>query len=650
YNRRAKDPRFERLTFCLLGVAAPTDLIRDTRMTPFNIGRRIELTDFTLDEAAPLEPNPPAGGLGRILYWTGGHPYLTQRLCQAIAEDALAQQKPTIENQDVDRLCEDLFLSPQARERDDNLIFVRERLLRSEEDRASLLDLYSRVRAGQRIKSDETNPLIALLRLSGIVRSQEGMLHVRNRIYERVFDRAWIRENMPDAEVRRQKQAFRRGVVRTLTVSAVVLALLVGGFLLSHYKPHLNIRKTFPDGSTLVLDDITYGKKHQYEAGTGRWLGILPGSSTLVTDTDVMVAWITRQQKQSHRTMQVKQPPSMLMFGSLKVSAVDEHGCCFEGAYQFTGNDNITSISDGYMFSSFPRRSKSVTLRINDFTGNPLTELVVPNPAPTLYPLWTPEPLPDTKQAGDLAITLTALRCGKNGFGSGPNNYALVPEFRFALHGKLTEEWEISDWNNASVEDVTGNISKTDTCELCPYEPAWKFTTSFFRKNTAAFAPAETWTIKDVPMPGPGQLNTISRQTTQNGVTLEVKSIAGAGIYSYVNKENGTFLAKWDPIKNGAGGFSVAGSGNGMQNLNTVSASVPYLTLVVQNLKPNQHLTVWATDARGRRFNMLYSNLDFIGLDIPSGITSVDLHFVVQTARTASFLIKPPLPPVKTAK
>ena len=24
--------------------------------------------------------------LARILYWTGGHPYLTQRLCQAVAE------------------------------------------------------------------------------------------------------------------------------------------------------------------------------------------------------------------------------------------------------------------------------------------------------------------------------------------------------------------------------------------------------------------------------------------------------------------------------------------------------------------------------------------------------------------------------------
>src|SRR5262249_35922436 len=53
-NRRREEPEFKRLTFCLLGVATPSDLIQDTRTTPFNIGKRVELTDFTAAEAAPL--------------------------------------------------------------------------------------------------------------------------------------------------------------------------------------------------------------------------------------------------------------------------------------------------------------------------------------------------------------------------------------------------------------------------------------------------------------------------------------------------------------------------------------------------------------------------------------------------------------------
>src|SRR5204862_6721995 len=92
----------------------------------------------------------------------------------------------------VDRLCQELFLSSRARERDDNLLFVRERLLKSEAEPAALLDLYRRVRAGQRVREAEGSPVVRVLRLSGIVRLGEGHLCVRNRIYSRVFDLAWV--------------------------------------------------------------------------------------------------------------------------------------------------------------------------------------------------------------------------------------------------------------------------------------------------------------------------------------------------------------------------------------------------------------------------------------------------------------------------
>ena len=143
YNFRTEDPTLEQLTFCLLGVASPADLIRDTRLTPFNIGQRIELTDFIESEALPLaaglqREEPMAGELlKRILYWTGGHPYLTQRMCKAVAEDIRATNA-----NDVDRICEELFFTRRASEQDDNLLFVRERMLRSEVDLAGLLALY----------------------------------------------------------------------------------------------------------------------------------------------------------------------------------------------------------------------------------------------------------------------------------------------------------------------------------------------------------------------------------------------------------------------------------------------------------------------------------------------------------------------------
>jgi hypothetical protein len=240
HNRRAHEPSFNRLAFGLLGVAAPTDLIRDTRMTPFNIGRRIELNDFAPQEALPLAAGLCGDAeiaqqlLARVLYWTGGHPYLTQRLCRALADtlhaagaegaDSMAAAPPVLPTtRDVDLLAEKLFLSRQARERDDNLIFVRERILRSEVDVAGLLLLYRKVYHGELVADDETNPQVSILHLSGIARSVNGFLQVRNRIYREVFDLAWIQTNRPQEEVRRQKKAGRRGMILGFGSAAILL-------------------------------------------------------------------------------------------------------------------------------------------------------------------------------------------------------------------------------------------------------------------------------------------------------------------------------------------------------------------------------------------------------------------------------------------
>ena len=230
YNRRPKDSEFERLTFCLLGVATPSDLIRDARLTPFNIGQRIELSDFTDREVAPLEQGLNADGrrghklLRRVFHWTSGHPYLTQRLCRSIAEDLTATSVRS-----VDRHCQELFLSSRARERDDNLLFVRERLVKSDATPAALLTLYLQI-LGRRqpVGDSERDPAVNGLRLSGVVRNAEGRLQIRNRIYKRVFDHEWVLSNLPDQEARLQRLSFRRGSAAALRATAGLVVAMLG--------------------------------------------------------------------------------------------------------------------------------------------------------------------------------------------------------------------------------------------------------------------------------------------------------------------------------------------------------------------------------------------------------------------------------------
>jgi Tol biopolymer transport system component len=203
YNRRAREPAFGRLTFCMLGVASPSELIADPTRTPFNIGHRIELTDFLPAEASRLlaglgrAPDVARGLLDRVLHWTGAHPYLTQRLCQAVALDLTVSAAA-----DVDRWCDQLFLSSAARERDDNLIFVREQLVTRDSRRRALLELYASVVRGVQVQDDAFSPTAGGLRLSGIVSATDGRLHVRNRIYAHVFDVEWVARHLSGADNR----------------------------------------------------------------------------------------------------------------------------------------------------------------------------------------------------------------------------------------------------------------------------------------------------------------------------------------------------------------------------------------------------------------------------------------------------------------
>jgi len=227
FNRRSSDPELCRITFCLIGCATPSDLIRDVRTTPFNIGQRIELTDFTPAEAAGLaeglgrDPQVAKALIERILYWTGGHPFLTQRFCQEVAN-----RDDVTTSAGIDQMVEDLYFSRRGRVDDHNLRYVNDKVHEAS-DLAGLLDLYRRIRRDKPVPDDPTNPLISIMRLSGITRIAQGYHYVRNRIYYRVFDRQWIRQNMPGAELRRQRIAYIKGALAATAVLAVILGYFI---------------------------------------------------------------------------------------------------------------------------------------------------------------------------------------------------------------------------------------------------------------------------------------------------------------------------------------------------------------------------------------------------------------------------------------
>src|SRR5262249_31147274 len=125
----------------------------------------------------------------------------------------------------VDRACRKLFLNPEFRGQDTNLKEVERQILKRGSDVVEVIDAYRRTRRAPFawVFDDERNPAVAVLRISGLTRVVGGCLRVRNRIYDRVFDREWIRAHMPDAEVRRQKRAFVLGFALAATVTTLVV-------------------------------------------------------------------------------------------------------------------------------------------------------------------------------------------------------------------------------------------------------------------------------------------------------------------------------------------------------------------------------------------------------------------------------------------
>lgn len=92
YNQRSEDPAYQRLTWSLFGVVMPSELIQDSRRTPFNVGQAIELKGLVFEDAKGLAQGLAGYGydsltlLKEILGWTNGQPFLTQKLCQLTAE------------------------------------------------------------------------------------------------------------------------------------------------------------------------------------------------------------------------------------------------------------------------------------------------------------------------------------------------------------------------------------------------------------------------------------------------------------------------------------------------------------------------------------------------------------------------------------
>ena len=239
YNQRAEDPAYQRITWALFGVVTPSELIRDSLRTPFNIGHAIELKGFELSDAPKLAKGLEGYSydaielVEAILHWTEGQPFLTQKLCNLVRrslDDESFHNQPLIEHTPASLFIERIVYTQmiehwETQDNPEHLRTIRDRILRDELAATRLLGIYQTIletdtprcdfmpavkrtesiqaAAGsdyytdvdRRLAYDDSREHIDLL-LSGLIKSTGGRLQVKNAIYKTIFDINWVNQQL----------------------------------------------------------------------------------------------------------------------------------------------------------------------------------------------------------------------------------------------------------------------------------------------------------------------------------------------------------------------------------------------------------------------------------------------------------------------
>lgn len=187
YFSRTNFPEFERLTYILSGVIDPIELIKDRNKSPFNIGDKIYLDDFTKDEHNSFieksELNITNEISDAIYAWTNGNPRLTFDICSQV--ESILIENNNITNENLNKLIKNNYLTTFDIAPIDH---IRELVKSSKDVRNAVLNIH---RSKKHYLSDEIKKKLYLY---GIINSRfDKDTFIKNRIIKLSLSEGWIK-------------------------------------------------------------------------------------------------------------------------------------------------------------------------------------------------------------------------------------------------------------------------------------------------------------------------------------------------------------------------------------------------------------------------------------------------------------------------
>jgi tetratricopeptide (TPR) repeat protein len=185
FASRVNYKEFYNLTYLLSGVVEPNEIIKDPKISPFNIGQKIYLNDFLREEFEAFltlsNLDLTEDVIDRIFYWTNGNPRMTWDVCSEV-ENRL--KNLPISSEIIDKIVSELYLTTFDRPPIDN---IREIVKNDREIRNSIVEI--EFKKGKEVSAKVKSKLY----LAGIINYEEDEIHIKNEIIRLSLSYDWIR-------------------------------------------------------------------------------------------------------------------------------------------------------------------------------------------------------------------------------------------------------------------------------------------------------------------------------------------------------------------------------------------------------------------------------------------------------------------------
>lgn len=271
-----------------------------------------------------------------------------------------------------------------------------------------------------------------------------------------------------------------------------------------------------PEGSSLVLREVTFGKKHRFQ----------------FEEQD-------RYFRQRHVELrsETSWPSAVLWFSHHGLPHLDR----WAGATvtDDLGHEHWISRGQQSSFANFivlraeirPMRLSGATFqfRMVDSQNEVFAVFDVPNPFLTkvIPEVWVSEPLPITKTVvDDVTLSLEAISArptlAQKQMRHSP--LTITSQMQFRRGGQPIDDWQVfASW----MTDPFRVSSQLLDCPLSSDEPVWQFTCQVGRKPTAEFPPDFVWEVGEFAIPGVGEETPIELSHTLWGHEIRIPSLNG---------------------------------------------------------------------------------------------------------------------------